>query len=75
MRIGGMRQIRVDLRFITATSRDLKTACQRGMFREDLFYRLNVINIHLPPLRDRMEDVVLLAKHSSRSTRRSGRTF
>jgi len=63
MRIGGMRQIRVDLRFITATSRDLKTACQRGMFREDLFYRLNVINIHLPPLRDRMEDVVLLAKH------------
>jgi len=63
MRIGGMRQIRVDLRFITATSRDLKTACQRGAFREDLFYRLNVINIHLPPLRDRMEDVALLAKH------------
>jgi transcriptional regulator with PAS, ATPase and Fis domain len=63
MRIGGMRQIRVDLRFITATSRDLKTACQRGIFREDLFYRLNVINIHLPPLRDRMEDVALLAKH------------
>ncbi|MHB8844043.1 MAG: sigma 54-interacting transcriptional regulator [Nitrospirota bacterium] len=63
MRIGGMRQIRVDLRFITATSRDLKTACQRGTFREDLFYRLDVINIHLPPLRDRMEDVPLLAKH------------
>ena len=63
MRIGGMRQIRVDLRFITATSRDLRTACQRGVFREDLFYRLNVINIHLPPLRDRMEDVALLAKH------------
>jgi DNA-binding NtrC family response regulator len=63
MRIGGMRQIRVDLRFITATSRDLKTACQRNAFREDLYYRLNVINIHLPPLRDRMEDVALLAKH------------
>jgi DNA-binding NtrC family response regulator len=63
MRIGGMRQIRVDLRFITATSRDLKTACQRGAFREDLFYRLNVIHIHLPPLRERMEDVALLAKH------------
>ncbi len=63
MRIGGMRQLKVDLRFITATNRDLKTACQRGMFREDLFYRLNVINIHLPPLRDRMEDVPLLAKH------------
>jgi len=63
MRIGGMRQIRVDLRFITATNRDLKIACQRGGFREDLFYRLNVINIHLPPLRERMEDVALLAKH------------
>lgn len=63
MRIGGMRQIRVDLRFITATNRDLKVACQRGGFREDLFYRLNVINIHLPPLRERMEDVALLAKH------------
>ncbi len=63
MRIGGMRQLKVDLRFITATNRDLKTACQRGAFREDLFYRLNVINIHLPPLRDRMEDVPLLAKH------------
>ena len=63
MRIGGMRQLRVDLRFITATNKDLKTACQRGTFREDLFYRLNVINIHLPPLRDRREDVTLLAKH------------
>ncbi len=63
MRIGGMRQLKVDLRFITATNRDLKNACQRGAFREDLFYRLNVINIHLPPLRERMEDVALLAKH------------
>jgi len=63
MRIGGMRHLRVDLRFITATNRDLKTACQRGSFREDLFYRLNVINVHLPPLRERLEDVALLAKH------------
>jgi transcriptional regulator with PAS, ATPase and Fis domain len=63
MRIGGMRQLRVDLRFITATNRDLKAACQRGTFREDLFYRLNVINIHLPPLRERKEDVTLLARH------------
>jgi DNA-binding NtrC family response regulator len=63
MRIGGMRQIRVDIRFITATNRDLKIACQRGVFREDLYYRLNVINIHLPPLRERTEDVALLAKH------------
>lgn len=63
MRIGGMRQLKVDLRIITATNRDLKAACQRGNFREDLYYRLNVINIHLPPLRDRMEDVPLLSKH------------
>jgi DNA-binding NtrC family response regulator len=63
MRIGGMRQIKVNLRFITATNRDLKCLCQRGSFREDLYYRLNVINIHLPPLRERMGDVPLLAKH------------
>ncbi len=63
MRIGGMRQITVDLRFIAATNRDLKASCQRGVFREDLFYRLNVINIHLPPLRERMEDVPFLVRH------------
>jgi DNA-binding NtrC family response regulator len=63
IRIGGMRPMNVDLRFIAATNKDLKTACQRGSFREDLFYRLNVINIHLPPLRERHEDVPLLARH------------
>ena len=63
MRIGGMRHLKVDVRYIVATNVDLQTACQRGAFREDLFYRLNVINIHLPPLRDRIEDVPLLAKH------------
>jgi len=63
MRIGGMRHFKVDVRYIVATNVDLKIACQRGAFREDLFYRLNVINIHLPPLRDRVEDVPLLAKH------------
>ncbi|MGE5809044.1 MAG: sigma-54-dependent transcriptional regulator, partial [Nitrospirota bacterium] len=63
MRIGGSRQLKVDLRFIAATNRDLKASCQKALFREDLFYRLNVINIHLPPLRDRLEDVPLLAKH------------
>ncbi len=63
MRIGGMRQLKVDLRFITATNRDLNAACKHGTFREDLYYRLNVINIHLPPLRERMEDVPFLVKH------------
>ncbi len=63
MRIGGNRQLKVDVRIIAATNKDLKSACQRENFREDLFYRLNVINIHLPPLRDRIEDVPLLANH------------
>jgi DNA-binding NtrC family response regulator len=63
MRIGGLRHIKVDLRVIAATNRDLTAACRQGAFREDLFYRLNVINIHLPPLRARREDVPLLAKH------------
>ena len=63
MRVGGLRQLKVDLRFIAATNRDLKVACQRGAFREDLFYRLNVINIHLPPLRERMDDLPFLVKH------------
>ncbi len=63
LRIGGMRQIKVDVRIIAATNRDLRLACQRGAFREDLYYRLNVINIHLPPLRERIEDVPPLVRH------------
>ncbi len=63
MRIGGSHQIKVDVRIIAATNKDLSHACRSGTFRQDLFYRLNVINIHLPPLRERMEDVPLLVDH------------
>ena len=63
MRLGGLDTIKVDTRIITATNVDLKTQVDRGTFREDLFYRLNVISIQLPPLRDRKEDIPLLAAH------------
>jgi transcriptional regulator with PAS, ATPase and Fis domain len=63
MRIGGTQPIKVNLRIISATSRDIGIACKRGTFREDLFYRVNVINIHLPPLRDRVEDIPILMEH------------
>jgi transcriptional regulator with PAS, ATPase and Fis domain len=63
MRIGGSRQKKVNLRIISATNRDLDMDCKRGVFREDLFYRLNVINIHLPPLRNRIEDISILVNH------------
>jgi DNA-binding NtrC family response regulator len=63
MRIGGSRQKKVNLRIISATNRDLDMDCKRGVFREDLFYRLNVINIHLPPLRNRIEDISVLVDH------------
>jgi DNA-binding NtrC family response regulator len=63
MRIGGAHNINIDVRIIAATNRDLSLACRKGIFREDLFYRLNVINIHLPPLRNRMEDIPSLINH------------
>lgn len=63
MRIGGSHPIKVDVRIIAATNKDLKYSCGKGTFREDLFYRLNVINIHLPPLRNRMEDISVLIEH------------
>lgn len=59
-RVGGSRTIKVDVRIITATNKDLEKAIAEGKFREDLFYRLNVIPIHLPALRDRTEDIPLL---------------
>ena len=63
MRLGGLDTIKVDTRIITATNVDLKSQVERGTFREDLFYRLNVISIQLPPLRDRKKDIPLLAAH------------
>jgi len=60
-RLGGHEEIEVDVRFIAATNRDLKQGIKDGLFREDLYYRLNVISIHVPPLRDRKEDIELLS--------------
>ncbi len=60
-RVGGEETIDIDTRIVSATNRDLKEEIEKGNFREDLFYRLNVVNIHVPPLRERKEDISLLA--------------
>ncbi|MFT4111272.1 sigma-54-dependent transcriptional regulator, partial [Silvibacterium sp.] len=63
MPLGGVQEMQVDVRIVAATNADLRQAVREGKFREDLFYRLNVINIELPPLRSRREDIPLLAAH------------
>ena len=62
-RVGGTQPIRVDVRFITATNKNLPEMIKTGAFREDLFYRLNVFSLHLPPLRERREDIPFLIEH------------
>jgi two-component system nitrogen regulation response regulator GlnG len=61
--VGGRQPIKANVRIIAATHRDLRAAIRQGLFREDLFYRLNVVPIRLPPLRERIEDIPLLARH------------
>src|SRR5205085_1229360 len=74
-RVGGTRTLHIDIRLITATNRDLEEAIRQGTFRQDLYYRLNVVSIQMPPLRERREDIPLLAsyfvqKYSDRCNRR-----
>jgi len=74
--VGGNQSVKVDLRFISATNRNLGEAVKDGTFREDLYYRINVVTIKLPPLRERKEDIQLLANHLIRKySGESGKTI
>ena len=68
-RLGGERVIKVDVRVVAATNADLRERIAAGTFRDDLFYRLNVVSLHLPPLRDRVDDILPLAHHFLRKHR------
>ncbi len=63
LRVGGQKPVTVDVRIIAATNRDLEGAIKQGQFRADLYYRLNVVTVHLPPLRERRDDLLLLVRH------------
>lgn len=73
--VGGDLAVKVRARVIAASNQDLDKLCEQGSFRRDLFYRLNVINIHVPPLRDRRDDIPLLLAHFLRKHTRSGQTL
>ncbi len=76
IRVGGTRPIPVDIRIVAATNQDLKKAVNAGLFRHDLYYRLNVVSITIPPLRERKDDIALLAHHFlHRAIKRTGKDF
>jgi transcriptional regulator with PAS, ATPase and Fis domain len=76
LRVGGTRPVRVDVRFVAATNQNLPALLASGRFREDLYYRLNVMDIRIPPLRERREDVKPLAKHFlAKHARKAGKAI
>ncbi len=75
-RVGGQKEIEVDIRIVAATNRDLEKEVREGRFREDLYYRLNVVHFEVPPLRERPEDIALLAQHfATLFAKENGRDF